>query len=88
MLSLVEECRFPLLMIVMMRGQWGETNPWQVPMGQTTAAVLTLSGVIVQHVEEPDDLGASVAACAQLAFMSNRAVALLVAQRLVGAKQF
>jgi len=88
MLSLVEECRFPLLMIVTMRGQWGETNPWQVPMGQTAAAVLTVSGVIVQHVEEPSDLGASVAAGAQLAFVSNRAVALLIAQRLVGAKKF
>ncbi len=34
LLSLVQECRFPLLMIVTMRGEWGETNPWQVPMGR------------------------------------------------------
>ncbi len=88
MLSLVEECRFPLLLIVTMRGQWGETNPWQVPMGQTTAAVLAASGVIVQHVETARDLAPNVEAGAQLAFMSNRAVALLVAQRLVGAKKF
>jgi len=88
MLSLVEECRFPLLMIVTMRGQWGETNPWQVPMGQTAAAVLATCGVIVQHVETARDLGPSVEAGAQLAFMSNRAVALLIAQRLVGAKKF
>jgi len=88
MLSLVEECRFPLLMIVTMRGEWGETNPWQVSMGQTTAAVLAVSGVIVQRVEESHDLGPAVAAGAQMAFVSNRPVALLIAQRLVGAKKF
>lgn len=88
MLSLVEECRFPLLMIVTMRGQWGETNPWQVPMGQTTAAVLAASGVIVQHVEAARDLGPDVAAAAQLAFVSSRAVAVLIGQRLVGSKKF
>jgi sulfopyruvate decarboxylase alpha subunit len=88
MLSLVEECRFPLLMIVTMRGQWGETNPWQMPMGQSAPAVLGASGVIVQHVEASRDLGPSVAAGAQLAFVSNRAVAVLIAQRLVGAKKF
>jgi sulfopyruvate decarboxylase TPP-binding subunit len=36
MLSLITQCRFPLLSIVTMRGQWGEFNPWQVPMGQNS----------------------------------------------------
>ena len=88
MLSLVEECRFPLLMIVTMRGEWGETNPWQVPMGQTVATVLAASGVIVQRADTAHELGASVAAAAQLAFVSSRAVAVLVGQRLIGAKIF
>lgn len=88
MLSLVQECRFPLLMLVTMRGQWGETNPWQVPMGQTSAAALQTAGVIVQDVHEVDHLGPEVAAAAQMAFVSNRAVALLIGQRLIGAKTF
>jgi sulfopyruvate decarboxylase alpha subunit len=88
MLSLAEECRFPLLMIVTMRGEWGETNPWQVPMGQTAATVLTACGVIVEHVDTAPDLGASVTAAAQMAFVSSRAVAVLVGQRLIGAKKF
>ena len=88
MLSLVAECRFPLLMLVTMRGEWGETNPWQVPMGQNTAAVLEHSGVVVQHVHAPGELGADVTAAAQMAFVSNRAVAVLVGQRLIGAKKF
>jgi sulfopyruvate decarboxylase TPP-binding subunit len=36
MLALVKTCRFPLLAIVTMRGEWAEFNPWQVPMGQAT----------------------------------------------------
>jgi sulfopyruvate decarboxylase alpha subunit len=88
MLSLVQECRFPLLMIVTMRGEWGETNPWQVPMGQITPAVLDGTGVIVHRADEADHVAATVAAGAQLAFASNRAVAVLLGQRLIGAKQF
>ena len=37
MLSLAKNCRFPLVMLVTMRGEWGEFNPWQVPMGSKTA---------------------------------------------------
>ena len=33
MLSLARSCRFPLLMVITMRGEWEEFNPWQVPMG-------------------------------------------------------
>ncbi len=35
-LAMVRECRFPLLVLVTMRGENGEFNPWQVPMGQAT----------------------------------------------------
>ena len=33
-LGMVRECRFPLVTLVTMRGEQGEFNPWQVPMGQ------------------------------------------------------
>jgi sulfopyruvate decarboxylase alpha subunit len=88
MLSLVQECRFPLLMAVTMRGEWGETNPWQVPMGQSTPAVLERAGVIVYRVDDAAQAAATLAAGAQLAFTTNRAVAVLLGQRLIGAKQF
>ena len=32
--------RAPCLMLITMRGQWGEFNPWQVPMGQATKPTL------------------------------------------------
>ena len=40
MLSLPVICHMPLLMLVTMRGDWGEFNPWQIPMGQGTQAAL------------------------------------------------
>ncbi len=35
MLALIQECRMPFLCLVTMRGEWGEFNPWQCPMGQS-----------------------------------------------------
>src|SRR2546421_2384546 len=43
-LGMVKVCRFPLVMIVTMRGEQGEFNPWQGPMGQTTPRGLETSG--------------------------------------------
>jgi sulfopyruvate decarboxylase alpha subunit len=60
MLAMAQECRLPLLMLVTMRGEWGEFNPWQVPMGQTTQEVLKAAGVIVERVDDPRSLAASV----------------------------
>jgi sulfopyruvate decarboxylase alpha subunit len=88
MLGFTAECRFPLLMLVTMRGEWGETNPWQVPMGQGTAAALVRAGVIVHRADRPEDVGPTVAAATELAFQSTRAVAVLLGQRLIGTKRF
>jgi sulfopyruvate decarboxylase alpha subunit len=88
MLALTRTCRFPLLTLITMRGQWGEFNPWQLPMGQTTGAVLELAGVIVEAADNPDRVGETVAAAARMAFESQAAVAILLAQRLIGAKAF
>ena len=41
MLGMINECRFPLLMILTMRGHWGEFNPWQVPMSHATVPSLS-----------------------------------------------
>ena len=42
MLSLSRTCRFPLLMLITMRGEWEEFNPWQVPMGSVVEPVMKL----------------------------------------------
>jgi sulfopyruvate decarboxylase alpha subunit len=86
MLSLPINCHMPLLMLVTMRGEWGEFNPWQVPMGSATQGVLERAGVHVRRAERPDEVVAMVAASAALAFDCRIPVAVLLSQRLVGAK--
>lgn len=88
MLGMANECRFPLLMLVTMRGEWGEFNPWQVPMGQATESVLEASGVIVHRVDEPDEIAETVEAAAKLAFEGGRMVAVLIGQRVIGFKDW
>lgn len=87
-LAMIETCRFPLLMIVTMRGEFGEFNPWQVPMGQATPKSLSLAGVIPQRAGDPARVGEAVAGAARLAFSSYCAVAVLLSQQLIGAKSF
>lgn len=86
MLSVIQECRFPLLAIVTMRGEWGEFNPWQIPMGQGAGAALVNAGVIVQHVDEAHEVAETVASASNLAFNAFRAVAVSVSQRVIGSK--
>jgi sulfopyruvate decarboxylase alpha subunit len=88
MLGMIQECRIPLLMLVTMRGQWGEFNPWQVPMGRATPAALESIGVVVQEVNEAALVEETVAAAATLAFSGSLAVAVLIGQRVVGAKRW
>lgn len=88
MLAFVQECRIPLLILVTMRGDWGEFNPWQVPMGQSTAKVLEAAGVIVKTVEDASEVAETVYAAARLAFDSYRPVAVLIGQRVVGFKEW
>ncbi|MBV9735892.1 MAG: phosphonopyruvate decarboxylase [Acidisphaera sp.] len=88
MLSLPVNCRMPFLTLVTMRGEWGEFNPWQVPMGGAAEAALRLAGVHVHRAETPAEVADMVAAAAVLAFDSRVPVAVLLAQRLIGAKVF
>ena len=87
-LGTVRECRFPLLMLVTMRGQVGEFNPWQVAMGQATPAVLSAMGVVVHEANAPEAIAPTVDAAARLAFGSYQAVAVLISQAVVGIKSF
>jgi sulfopyruvate decarboxylase alpha subunit len=87
-LTLASNCAFPLLMIVTMRGEWGEFNPWQIPMGRATPDALRLGGVHTLRLERAEDALDTVTAAAKLAFEGCGAVAVLIAQRLIGAKSF
>ena len=88
MLALPRVCNMPLLTLITMRGEWGEFNPWQVPMGQSTPAVLVACGVIVYRADTVADVVPTVEAALALALQSRRQVAVLLSQRLIGAKTF
>ncbi len=88
MLSLTQGCKFPLLTLVSMRGEFGEGNPWQFPMGQAVEPVLKAMGVIVLRAEQPGDVIPSVTAAITMAYQCGQQVAVLLTQRLIGAKKF
>lgn len=80
--------RAPCLMLVTMRGQWGEFNPWQVPMGQAVKPCLEAVGVKCFPVDKADEVGETFAAAADMAFNGGLSTAVLVSQRIIGAKGF
>ena len=88
MLSLAQSCRFPLLMLVTMRGEWAEFNPWQVPMGQATQTVLEAMGMTVFRLEKPEDTADMISNAAALAFTGEQQIAVLIAQRMIGRKKW
>jgi sulfopyruvate decarboxylase alpha subunit len=88
MLALIRAGAFPFLTLVTMRGEWGEFNPWQVPMGESTAPAFGLMNVQTRRVERAEDAAPTVAAAAAMAYDGGSSMAVLLSQRLVGAKNF
>ncbi len=86
MLSLARTCRFPLLMLITMRGEWEEFNPWQVPMGAAVEPVMQLCEAEVLRARKPEEVQGLAERATQLAFGEERIVALLLAQELIGKK--
>src|SRR5215217_9791669 len=56
MLSLIKGGHFPFLTLLSMRGDFGEGNPWQYPMGQAVEPVLREIGVICLRVKQPEEV--------------------------------
>ena len=88
MLSLTQIFRFPFLTLVTMRGEWGEFNPWQVPMGSSTQGVFELSGIKVLRASHAEEVCEVVEAAAGQAYNACTPTAVLLSQRLIGAKVF
>jgi sulfopyruvate decarboxylase alpha subunit len=86
MLSLMRTCRFPLLMIVTMRGEWEEFNPWQAPMGLIVEPALRLCEAEIYRLQEPQEVAAIAARALRQAFGDDRIVAILLSQQLIGRK--
>src|SRR6202158_852466 len=77
MLSLMTIARFPLLMLVTMRGEWAEFNPWQVPRGRATRRALIAIGVRAFRAETAEDLVEITGAAAALAYEADQQISVL-----------
>ena len=86
MFSLARTCRFPLLMVITMRGEWEEFNPWQVPMGSIVDPVLKLCEAEVYRVNVPEDVAGAAERAIQQAFGNERIAAVILSQQLIGRK--
>ena len=87
-LSLVRGGQFPFLMLVSMRGDFGEGNPWQMPMGRAVEPVLEAMGVMCVRVDDAREAADTVRAAATMVYQAGQAVAVLLTQKLIGAKPF
>ena len=86
--SLVKHGRFPFLTLVSMRGDFGEGNPWQMAMGEATQPVLEASGIRCLRAENEDEVIKVANAACTMVYQSEQAVAVLLTQKLLGAKAF
>jgi sulfopyruvate decarboxylase alpha subunit len=80
--SLLIPYQIPAVLIVSMRGDPGEWNVAQVPMGRAVAPVLDALGIqhlVVGHADQADE---TVRACAALAFGTRQPAAVLLPRRL------
>ena len=88
MLSMLSVCQIPLTMLVTMRGDWAEFHPWQVPMGRATQPVLKEMGVLVNRADREDEIVPLAEGALRIAYNTLRPAAVLIGQRLPGAKTF
>ena len=86
--SLLRNCGFPCLLLVTMRGEYAEFNPWQVPMASITEECLRLTGFVVNRADTADDVDDVVGAACDMAFDGMTPVAVLLSQRLIGRKRW
>ena len=88
MLSILSKCNFPFVTLITMRGEFGEGNPWQFAMGEAVMPTLNSMGVSCIKIEKEEDVESTIKAALTMAFKSERSVAVLLSQKLIGAKIF
>lgn len=87
-MSMIKGGHFPFLTVISMRGDFGEGNPWQMGMGQAVRPVLDAMDFVTLEVTKPEEVVPTAEAAATMAFKSVQAVAVLLTQKLIGAKPF
>lgn len=78
----------PCLMLVTMRGQEGEGNPAQFPMGRAVKTVFEAMGVECLEAKTKEDVVSCFKHAVDTAFNDGKSVAVLIAQQVIGIKSF
>ena len=86
--SMITGGKFPFLTVLSMRGDYGEGNPWQMGMGKATRPILDAMGFVTVEITRRDEVETAINAACTMAFQSGEAVAILLTQKLIGAKKF
>ena len=82
--SLLRNCAIPCVILVTMRGEFADFNPWQVPMGSITEPTLKLCGFLTYRIEREEDIEDVLASGCKMAFGGgNLQVAILLSQRML-----
>jgi sulfopyruvate decarboxylase alpha subunit len=87
-LSFVKGSNFPILMMVSMRGDYGEQNPWQYPMGEAVHPILEAMGVLIFDVDRAEDLEKATNAAVSAVWKGGKSAAIVLGQKFLGAKGF
>jgi sulfopyruvate decarboxylase alpha subunit len=84
--SLCIPCRIPLPMFINMRGEVGEFNIAQVPMGRATRPILDTLGLQYYTLDTDDRLEQRVTGAIKLCYSSRQPLALCLTPMLHGGK--
>ncbi len=75
-----------MLILVSMRGEFGERNPWQYAAGQAVQPIFETCGFICLKIEKSEDVAPTIQAASAMVYVGGQAVAVILSQRLIGAK--
>ena len=75
--------RIPLLMLISLRGDFGERDPWQTEGGLVTEDLLRALRIPSARLEDPSHVTDRIRKGMTLAYSSNRPVALLLCRDLM-----
>lgn len=84
--SLAIPYHIPLPMFIGLRGDLGEFNPAQVPMGQSLRPILNALNIPCYTLEQPGEVSTMVDGALKLAFALEQPVAILISTQLAGWK--
>jgi len=86
--SLISGGRFPFVTFISMRGEFGEGNPWQMGMGKAVQPILEAMHFRVLRAEHDHEVVPTAEAALTMAYKGGEALAVLLTQKLIGAKAF